>query len=414
MKIGFLIDSASRRSGGLYDANRFLVQALARENNKIYLYSVRDEDTEKDLGGWGNVQAFVADPVGPRRFGYSPALKHLLLQNSPDILHSQGLWIYSSAVSLKWRATTNKPLVIHPHGMLDPWALRNSNVKKKLTGALFEWRHLRLSSCIRALCVSEAQSVRALGVRVPIAIIPNGITFSTGSREATEASVHSDSTGARLNKTNNKPKQLLYLGRIHPKKGLENLVKAWSYLHKDRSTATQDWKLVIAGWGEGGHEAFLQRLATYLDLEWHDPRVANSCSTKESTIDFIGPQFGDDKEKCFRNCDAFILPSFSEGLPMVVLEAWSYAKPVLMTPQCNLPEGFRANAAIELHADAKSIYQTLIDFMRLSDCTRIGIGQSGRKLVEEKFTWPEVASSVHAVSRWLVYGDPMPSCVVTD
>ena len=68
----------------------------------------------------------------------------------------------------------------------------------------------------------------------------------------------------------------------------------------------------------------------------------------DASVVFLGPQFGAEKSECYRACDAFILPSLSEGLPMTVLEAWSYAKPVLMTAECNLPEGFAAGAAVRI------------------------------------------------------------------
>ena len=79
---------------------------------------------------------------------------------------------------------------------------------------------------------------------------------------------------------------------------------------------------------------------------------------------FLGPQFNDAKAACYANCDAFILPSFSEGVPMVVLEAWAYSKPVVMTPECNLPEGFGTNAAVRIETNVKSIVQGLEQLLR--------------------------------------------------
>ena len=134
--------------------------------------------------------------------------------------------------------------------------------------------------------------------------------------------------------------------------------------------------LAIAGWDQGGHEGELKRLATELEIPWADARstkledpqplsrptgeggalatgegsanpssIFHLPSSKLPSVVFLGPQFGEAKAACYRNCDAFILPSFSEGLPMVILEAWAYGKPVLMTPQCNLPGGFADDIA---------------------------------------------------------------------
>jgi glycosyltransferase involved in cell wall biosynthesis len=128
---------------------------------------------------------------------------------------------------------------------------------------------------------------------------------------------------------------------------------------------------------------------------------------------FLGPQFGDDKAACYRNCDAFILPSLSEGLPMVVLEAWAYGKPVLMTPQCNLPEGFAANAAIRIETSVESIEQGLRELFLTPDSALRGTGERGRALVAGKFTWPKVAAEMKSVYAWALGGGPKPGCVET-
>ena len=106
-------------------------------------------------------------------------------------------------------------------------------------------------------------------------------------------------------------KVLLYLGRLHPKKNLANLIRAWNDSQRWRSDS---WVLAIAGWDQGGYERELKRIAA-------SPSVV-----------FLGPQFGAAKSECYRAFDAFILPSLSEGLPLPVMEAWAYAQPLLLKP----------------------------------------------------------------------------------
>ncbi len=146
-------------------------------------------------------------------------------------------------------------------------------------------------------------------------------------------------------------------------------------LSSDFCPLSSDWTLAIAGWDQGGHEAELKRLATELEIPWRDCREAPytlrgelaagrmrwisafqifSVSAFSFSARCLAP-----KSRRLRSCDAFILPSFSEGLPMVVLEAWAYGKPVLMTPECNLPEGFAANAAIRIETNPESIARGL-------------------------------------------------------
>jgi poly(glycerol-phosphate) alpha-glucosyltransferase len=177
----------------------------------------------------------------------------------------------------------------------------------------------------------------------------------------------------------------------------------------------ESWRLVIAGWDELSHENALKRCATANEIPWVDLRDKPSRSDlSAASVVFAGPQFGKSKRHLYESCDAFILPSFSEGLPMVVLEAWSYGKPVLMTPQCNLPEGFVEGAAIRIEPSVESISSGLALLRRHSAKELTEIGQRGRTLVSERFTWSRIANDLLAVSRWLVDGDPMPDCVMLD
>ena len=95
---------------------------------------------------------------------------------------------------------------------------------------------------------------------------------------------------------------------------------------------------------------------------------------------------------CYYQCDAFVLPSFSEGFPMVVLEAWAYGKPVLMTPECNLPEGFESNAAIRIATDVENIERGLRQLFEMSAADCQAMGEHGKKLVIEKYSWPRIAA----------------------
>jgi poly(glycerol-phosphate) alpha-glucosyltransferase len=132
----------------------------------------------------------------------------------------------------------------------------------------------------------------------------------------------------------------------------------------------------------------------------------------QSSVIFFGPAFGDDKKSLLRNADAFILPSFSEGLPMSVLEAWSYKLPVVMTPECNLPEGFAAEAAIRIETGTESIFQGLNSLFSMSASDLQAMGARGRSLVEERFTWKTVAAQMREVYDWMLGGGNVPSSVI--
>ena len=188
-----------------------------------------------------------------------------------------------------------------------------------------------------------------------------------------------------------------------------------------------EWQFVIAGWDQGGHEAELRQLCNELKLtvgsrqSSREPTANHSshATPPEADVVFYGPAFGEEKDALFRSSDAFILPSLSEGLPMAVLEAWAYGLPVLMTPECNLPEGFAAAAAIKIAVPGKaetlkgetSIANGLMMLLKMSDAERAGMGARGRRLVEEQFTWPKIAAQMKEVYEWVLGGVNKPGCV---
>src|SRR5260221_10201895 len=118
-----------------------------------------------------------------------------------------GLWMYPTGVALAWHRRTGRPFVVNPHGMLDPWAVNNSCWKKRFVSFFRENSSLRHAACLRALCESEAGSIRAYGLRNPICVIPNGIDLPGGSVTLPLPGEGRGGAGRNV---------LLYLGRIHP------------------------------------------------------------------------------------------------------------------------------------------------------------------------------------------------------
>jgi poly(glycerol-phosphate) alpha-glucosyltransferase len=126
---------------------------------------------------------------------------------------------------------------------------------------------------------------------------------------------------------------------------------------------------------------------------------------------FRGPVYGAEKKALLSLADAFILPSMSEGLPMAILEAWSYRIPVLMTDECNLPEGFARGAAFRIGKDPRDIVPGLEFLFSSGASTLHQMGNKGRELVSEKFSWPRIAHSMRGVYEWILGGGTAPDCV---
>jgi poly(glycerol-phosphate) alpha-glucosyltransferase len=119
------------------------------------------------------------------------------------------------------------------------------------------------------------------------------------------------------------------------------------------------------------------------------------------TVQFIGGQFDKEKEACFIDADAFILPSFSEGLPMAVLEAWSYRLPVIMTSFCNIPEGFEKGAALSIDTSPEGVASGIQELVSLSAEQRLQMGTNGYNLVKERFVWDNVARCTIHMYEWI-------------
>ena len=337
-------------------------------------------------------------------FPHSADMRKSLARDGIDLMHVHGLWSFPSLAVPKIGMTTGAPWIISPHGMLDPWALQNSRWKKQIARLLFENRHLEKASCLHALCESEAESIRSIGLTNPICTIPNGVQLPNISRTETQREIG--------------PNLLLFLGRLHPKKGLENALRAWRSLETSRRAG---WNFVIAGWDQGGHEAELKDLCDELEIVWNDQNQGTefldrlmSATGSESQVFFPGPFFGNEKARLLQSANAFILPSFSEGLPMAVLEAWAYELPVVLTKHCNLEIGLEYNAAISVETEPISISNGLDELFSLSDAQRSSMGKAGRDLVANHFSWDSVAKDMIGVYEWIIGGGPAPPCVVEE
>jgi glycosyltransferase involved in cell wall biosynthesis len=391
MKVGFLVSSVSREAGGLFQSVRGLAKAVIAKNVNATAFGMRDPNTALDAHQWRPVTVCTFHSQFPP-WGYSSHLAGALVGANLDILSTHGLWKYCSLASLRWHHRMRRPYVVHPHGMLEPWALQNSKLKKRIAAMLYEDRHLREAACLRALCDAEAQSIRAYGLHNPICVIPNGVDLPA---ERTDSAFMAQDS--ELSRVAEDKKLLLYLGRLHPKKNVANLIRAWKQTVDSNSSALEQWVLAIAGWDQNGYEGELKKLVS-------------ECGLADS-VRFLGPLFGPQKEAAYRACDAFVLPSLSEGLPMTVLEAWAYAKPIVMTPECNLPEGFAAEAALQIGTEPEQISAGLKRLTEMTDADRKATGHRGRALVATKFSWPQIGEQMRAVYDWLVGGGPVPETV---
>ena len=385
MRVGILTGSVSRHAGGPFASLRGLAQSLRDDCGvNVRVFGLVDDATALDLPAWGAVPVRVEAVRGPRAFGYAPQLYDAVRRADLDVLHVACTWMYPTLVSLKWGRATGRPVVVAPHGDLDAWALANGRWKKALAAALYERRHLKRAATLHALNRAEARAFRDYGLANPIAVIPNGIDVPVTVAGGPDAGWSKRlPAGAKV---------LLFLGRLHPKKNIAALIAAWARVDRERGAAN-DWWLAIAG---SGSEAYTASLGACIR------------ETGARGVRFVGPQYGRAKAASFRRASAFVLPSLSEGLPMAVLEAWSYGLPAVVTPACNLPEGRISGAAIETGTTVDALAGGLRRLMAMSEGERAAMGRAGRRLTAERFSWRQVAGEMRALYGWLAEGDPLP------
>jgi len=402
MNIGFVSDSLSTTAGGIFEIERSLALHLRGLGISVTAWGVRDEPWERVADEWDGIECRLRERSGPRIFGYVPGLVSDLVDSDRELLHLQHLWMYPSVAVHRWHRRTGRPYLVTANGMLEPWTLSRSKWIKRAAALCYENRMLRSAASLQANTEKEAADFRAYGLRNPICLIPNGVALPEVS------------SSEPLRQRSGGPRVLLFLGRLHPKKGLVNALRAWAEVmgEEARGTGREAWQFVIAGWDQGGHGDELKALCRELGLDYSDNPSGNSDSASPAPVIFNGPAFGKEKDALMRKAEAFILPSFSEGLPMAVLEAWAYGIPVLMTDHCNLPEGFTAGAAIRIGTEVPGIAGGLRELFQGSPGDLEAMGGAGRTLVEEQFTWPKVAAQMKEVYEWMLGGGTRPGCLV--
>lgn len=385
--VAMVMGRLSHQSGGVFTAVSGLAPALqARPGIEVDVFGLEHPAPGAEILTRHGVPAYSYPVRGPASFGYAPALGRALKASRADLLHVHGLWMYPSVAAVRWAAFRAAPYVVTPHGMLDSWALGHRRWKKQLAGLAYEMRHLRGAACLHALCEAELQSIRAIGLTNPVCVVPNGVD-----------GFHRASAGPPLWRRNvpGWASILLFLGRLAPQKGIPDLLRGLAATR--RSAGARQWHLVIAGWGGASYRAELEALSSSLGID--------------GIVHFVGPQFGDEKERTLASADAFVLPSVSEGLPIAVLEAWAARLPVLMTPQCNLPEGFAKAGALRVLPDPESIARGLAELFSLPATRRQEIGELGAGLVAERYSWTAIAASMQDVYRWVLGMGERPATV---
>ena len=324
-------------------------------------------------------------PAGRLAWLSKPALRKRFEQqiNQADGVHIHGLWEQSTSIAGRTARALRKPYILSAHGMLEPWALANKRFKKILYARLFERANLEGATCLHALTHAEARDYRSFGLRRPIAIVPNGVYIPD--------IVDPDLFLAQYPGLKRK-RILLFLGRIHFKKGLDILVQAWAKVAK----RWPDAHLVLAGPDFEGTRASIEELVQQAGIG--------------DQVLFTGMLRADLKWSALAAAQGFVLPSYSEGLSVAALEAMGTGLPVILTEQCNLPEVKTHQAGWQVESNVPSLTSAIEEFLSNSVTANLSVGKRGRRLVLERYNWAAVAAQMSEVYQW-AQGGPAPANV---
>ncbi len=310
---------------------------------------------------------------------YSTGLRRWLVEHAReyDVVHIHAVWAHSTVVASKVTRKHGVPYVVRPAGMFSRWSLDQRQWKKRVAWHTYHRRHVARANVIHVTAEQEANDVRAMRLVNPIAVVPNGVAMP-------ESRLLPENESSR--------KRVLFLGRIHPVKGLANFLRAWQH-----ARLNGEWELVLVGPDENGHLAEVQALAAELQLA--------------DCVRFVGPVGAQEKWQWYQSARIFVLPSFTENFSVAVAEALAAGLPVITTtgtPWNELRER-RCGWYVEPTVDA--LATALREAVGLSDSERIEMGQRGATWARERFSWPAVAQELQQLYSWLRNGGTAPSYV---
>ncbi|MET0180245.1 MAG: glycosyltransferase, partial [Novosphingobium sp.] len=371
-RIGLLTASASRLGGGVFEAVATHAELLRALGAVPVVFALADAFAAEDRARFADGEVHHARSVGPAMVGYAPGLVATLLGARLDALHLHGIWMYPSRAAAQWarRAGPGRPYLISPHGMLDPWITGRGRAKKAVARLGYERASWAAAAAFHALTAAERSDIERETGRDEEAVvtIPNAVSDSS------------------LPPRSRAGGSLLYIGRIHPKKNLAALVEAFARI----APRTPDARLEIAGWGAAEDVAALRA------------HIAALPASVQPGVRFHGPAYGADKEALLGSARAVVLPSLSEGLPMAILEAWAGGIPAVMTPACNLPEGFAAGAAIACGSSPEAIAAGLERMLGLDPAAWHAMSDAAHALHRERFSPAVVSAAWEQAYAWLI------------
>ncbi|BDA71460.1 hypothetical protein RIVM261_003540 [Rivularia sp. IAM M-261] len=382
MRVLHIIPSVGLVRGGPSLAVLAMVKALQYQGIKAEIATTNDNGTDllnvslQQCIEYEQVPVWFFCRFSPnikfiREYAFSSQLTTWLWHNisNYDIVHIHAIFSYPSTVAMAIARLKKVPYIVQPHGLLCKWSLQQKSCKKQIYLKLIEQANLNGSQALHFTSQQEQQEANVLELKAPNFILPLGIFPSTPVYNARK----------RLRQLFNIPPDepiILFLSRLHPKKGLDYLIPALS-------KSNHRFTFILAGSGSPEYEAQIKSLVFSTNLH-------------NSTL-LVGFVQGEFKDLLIQGSDLFVLTSRSESFGIVVLEALIAGLPLLITPGVALAPIIKQHqVGYVTELDVSAISCTLDEFLTNTQAAK-DMGERGRQLVFEKYTWEQIASQMQQI-----------------
>ena len=373
MKILSFVSSLDLACGGPSRSVPMLVKGLAELGVDITLMTIRSKDMNTHALEGTTAKLKVLEPS----FSKKDIAKYLADEKF-ELIQIQSMWDLPYHKVMVEARRLGIPYVVTPRGMLEPWSLSQKKWKKILAWWLYQRKDVQKSACIFTTAKMEAEHVSELAITTCKAVIPNGI----------ETNAYPCKTSIDVVK-----KQVLFLSRIHVKKGIEILFDAWKRIHSDFS----DWQLLVVGNGEAEYVHSLEMNVESLGLK--------------DSIRILPPVFGNDKTRIYQESALFCLPSFSENFGLVIAEAMSCGTPVITTTNCPWDILNETNTGWCIDLSVDNLERAFREALSMSPAELYDMGQRASKLIFDNFDYRSVTRKTLRLYEWLFGGGNKPEFV---
>lgn len=364
-----------------------MMAALSRLGIGISLWSLSDHDGKNEAVRDG-ITPHLFRTVWPKSWWRSPDLARALASNAQehDMFHIHEIWSYPQYISARTARRRDIPYIMTPHASLEPWRVAQKGFKKSAYLKLLGNTLINHAACLHAVATAEVEGFRKIGYKGPVSVVHNGIVPEEFEHLPDPVEAERQWPVLRGKRV------ILFLSRLSPEKGLDELIAAWSTVVEKPSYS--DALLVLAGPDDRGYSLKVHEMI-------HRAGVAGS-------VLLTGMVEGRQKLSLMSRAGIYTLPSYSEGFSISLLENLAAGKPVLITPGCNFPDVEKVGAGFCVEPQRDALADALIQLLDTSPEILRKMGSSGKRLITEHYTWDIAARKIATIYRSILRNEEIP------